>query len=588
MQKLILLTVLLLPFLFTYSQVRIGSYDGESHAVVYNNGWGDGDSYIHIGNNAGVNANSTGTYFTNIGYAAGRYNSSMNFNVHLGYAAGNRGTEAIKNVAIGAYAMYADSGSNMTGDNSTSVGHESMYNISSGYNNSGLGYQSFYNLTTGYDNTAIGNFAGGTLLTGYKNTYLGNSTDASSTSAINQTMIGYDATGQADNSVTLGNSDVTAIYMAQDSGATVYAAGLNLGGTAITATAAEINLLDGVTTVGSGILSSATESGNTGVRLSTSSASNHGDIGSNAVDLSYQNSTSSTKGATGYAATALGYLTTASGNRSTATGNNTVASGHQSTSMGELTTASGRETLASGNSTTASGNYSTAMGLSTTASGAQSTAMGRLTTASGISSLALGYSTTASGHQSISAGNSSNASASYSTSIGYGSVASDFASTVIGQYNSSGSSVTNNATSFNIANTAFVIGNGTSGSLSDAFKVMFNGDTTVSNDLTVNGDVVVSSDARLKSNIVSLGSTLSRLLLIDGKSYTMIKDGKQKIGVLAQEIKEVFPELVSEDANEMLAVNYHGLVPVLINARKEQQSEIDELKDMVKQLISEK
>ena len=68
-----------------------------------------------------------------------------------------------------------------------------------------------------------------------------------------------------------------------------------------------------------------------------------------------------------------------------------------------------------------------------------------------------------------------------------------------------------------------------------------------------------------------------------------------KIGVLAQDIKEVFPELVSEDANEMLAVNYQGLVPVLINALKEQeskfvkqQSEIDELKEMVKQLISSK
>ena len=45
-----------------------------------------------------------------------------------------------------------------------------------------------------------------------------------------------------------------------------------------------------------------------------------------------------------------------------------------------------------------------------------------------------------------------------------------------------------------------------------------------------------------------------------------------KIGVLAQDIKEVFPELVSEDANEMLAVNYQGLVPVLINALKEQES----------------
>jgi hypothetical protein len=131
-----------------------------------------------------------------------------------------------------------------------------------------------------------------------------------------------------------------------------------------------------------------------------------------------------------------------------------------------------------------------------------------------------------------------------------------------------------------------VIGNGTLGSLSDAFKVIFNGDATVSNDLTVSGDVVVSSDARLKSNIVSLGSTLSRLLLIDGKSYEM--KGKQKIGVLAQEIKEVFPELVSKDDNEMLAVNYQGLVPVLINALKEQDDKISRLENLVEKLISDK
>ena len=93
---------------------------------------------------------------------------------------------------------------------------------------------------------------------------------------------------------------------------------------------------------------------------------------------------------------------------------------------------------------------------------------------------------------------------------------------------------------------------------------------------------MISSDARLKSNIVSLGSTLSKLLQIDGKSYEM--KGKQKIGVLAQEIQEVFPELVSEDDNEMLAVNYQGLVPVLINALKEQQGEINRLKDQEKRL----
>ena len=209
-----------------------------------------------------------------------------------------------------------------------------------------------------------------------------------------------------------------------------------------------------------------------------------------------------------------------------------------------------------GYDTKASEYYSTAMGMSTTASGNSSTAMGRNTTAKGW----------------------------YSTAMGYDTTASDYASLVIGQYNSSGSSVTNNRHYFNTANTAFVIGNGTaSNAKSDAFKVMFNGDTTVSNDLTVSGDVVISSDARLKSNIVSLGSTLPKLLQIDGKSYEM--KGKQKIGVLAQEIQEVFPELVTKDDNEMLAVNYQGLVPVLINALKEQQSEIDRLKEQEIKII---
>ena len=92
----------------------------------------------------------------------------------------------------------------------------------------------------------------------------------------------------------------------------------------------------------------------------------------------------------------------------------------------------------------------------------------------------------------------------------------------------------------------------------------------------------ISSDARLKSNIVSLGSTPPKLLQIDGKPYEM--KGKQKIVVLAQEIQGVFPELISENDYEMLAVNYQGLVPVLINALKEQQDEINRLKEQEKRL----
>jgi len=117
-----------------------------------------------------------------------------------------------------------------------------------------------------------------------------------------------------------------------------------------------------------------------------------------------------------------------------------------------------------------------------------------------------------------------------------------------------------------------VIGNGTnSDNRSDALTVLFDGTTTIAGDLSIN------SDARLKANIISLGSTLAKLLQIDGKSYTMKKDEnkKQKIGVLAQDIEKVFPELVSE-SNGVKSVNYQGLVPVLINALKEQDSKMKE------------
>ena len=197
------------------------------------------------------------------------------------------------------------------------------------------------------------------------------------------------------------------------------------------------------------------------------------------------------------------------------------------------------------------------------------------TTASGMISTAMGAGTTANGM--------------FSTAMGYFITASDRSSLIIGQHNLLGSTVTNSATDFSLENTAFVIGNGTnSANRSDALVVKFNGDATLAGNLNIN------SDARLKSNIISLGSTLSKLLQIDGKSYTMKKDEseKQKIGLLAQDIEKVFPELVSE-SHGIKSVNYQGLVPVLINALKEQyekmksqQSQIDELRALVQNLIN--
>jgi hypothetical protein len=187
--------------------------------------------------------------------------------------------------------------------------------------------------------------------------------------------------------------------------------------------------------------------------------------------------------------------------------------------------------------------------------------MGYITTASSDFSTAMGWATTASGYA--------------STSMGRYTTASDYASLSIGHYNSVNSTVTagGSATSFDTDNAALVIGNGTaSNAKSDAFVVYFNGDATLSGDLTIN------SDERLKDNIQPLGSTLNKLHQIEGKTYSFKKDEEHtpKIGVLAQEVQAVFPELVTEGADGILSVNYQGLVPVLINAINEQEVKMSE------------
>ena len=307
----------------------------------------------------------------------------------------------------------------------------------------------------------------------------------------------------------------------------------------------------------------------------TASLSINAQISTDGTNNSGENSSaigSETK-ALGSFTTAAGKGSNASGERSTAIGNWPLAEGPYSTAIGYYTTATGTASTAFGDSTIALGNWSTAIGAYTTASGPYSTAMGNGSTASGLRSIAMGGSL---------------ASGTDSTAMG-SSIASDRSSLVVGQFNLLGSTVTNSATNFSLENTAFVIGNGVDvNNRSDAFTVLFDGTTTIAGDLSIN------SDARLKANIISLGSTLAKVLQIDGKSYTMKKDEnkKQKIGLLAQDIEKVFPELVSE-SNGVKSVNYQGLMPVLINALKEQQTEIEvyrnevsELKEMVQALAS--
>jgi len=123
--------------------------------------------------------------------------------------------------------------------------------------------------------------------------------------------------------------------------------------------------------------------------------------------------------------------------------------------------------------------------------------------------------------------------------------------------------------------------------------------------------VLLTSDERLKENIKPLSDKVNGIYQLDGKSYTKklseerlpmpeqenmseeLKQAKQQdikkqkqiekkeFGFLAKEIKEIYPELVSEDTLGVYYVNYLGLIPVMVEAIKEQKAEIEALKTII-------
>lgn len=99
-------------------------------------------------------------------------------------------------------------------------------------------------------------------------------------------------------------------------------------------------------------------------------------------------------------------------------------------------------------------------------------------------------------------------------------------------------------------------------------------------------EIKTISDARVKNNIKSFGPSLEMILKIQPKKYNMLekKTQRKKIGFLAQDVKNIFPELVSMDKNKMLALNYQGLIPLLINSFNELNYKIRELSDRIKNL----
>jgi chromosomal replication initiation ATPase DnaA len=104
-----------------------------------------------------------------------------------------------------------------------------------------------------------------------------------------------------------------------------------------------------------------------------------------------------------------------------------------------------------------------------------------------------------------------------------------------------------------------------------------------SGNLTATGDVIAYSDERLKTNIETITGALDKVMSLRGVSYNRIdtEDKSRKIGVIAQETEKILPELITVSSDGILGVSYGNMSGVFIEAFKEQQKQIEELKSIV-------
>lgn len=99
----------------------------------------------------------------------------------------------------------------------------------------------------------------------------------------------------------------------------------------------------------------------------------------------------------------------------------------------------------------------------------------------------------------------------------------------------------------------------------------------VSGRIVADSDITAYSDERLKKDIKTIEGALDKTKALRGVEFTRIADDTKSIGVVAQELEEVLPELVLTDEEGMKSVNYAQITGLLIEAVKELSAKVEEL-----------
>ena len=127
--------------------------------------------------------------------------------------------------------------------------------------------------------------------------------------------------------------------------------------------------------------------------------------------------------------------------------------------------------------------------------------------------------------------------------------------------------------SVNFANSASTATTATTATTANALNA---GNSYSVASLTASGNITAFSDERLKTDVQTFSNALATVQALRGVSY--IKDGQAQVGVIAQEVQKVLPQVVQDNPNSYLSVAYGNIVGVLIEAVKELKAEVEELK----------
>jgi len=121
-------------------------------------------------------------------------------------------------------------------------------------------------------------------------------------------------------------------------------------------------------------------------------------------------------------------------------------------------------------------------------------------------------------------------------------------------------------------NTTYTAGNGLTLS---GTQFLMSG--TYTGNFTATGNITAYSDSRLKKDVKTIEGALDKTKALRGVEFTRIEDDTKSIGVIAQELEAVLPELVLTDDEGMKSVNYAQITGLLIEAVKELSAKVDEL-----------